>query len=232
MALISNSVKQVLKNVNTQPSDLKIFIQVKVWRSNNPLRLQRGSINGEVAHFLGSYEGPLPPNSDLEELFKEGNPTQKIQESVPILYGYYDKEIFPIIKGSTVSFFSSWDSYEFINSLFIKYKTNVLSFRVEVPQINPVLKGYTRGDARKIFGVRLEGIDFTTLDEKNDIDKWDVHSISLPVFLGEFKNHPLVVYQYECLEASRLAAALSSSSSSLVIPADYIPPLDIVKAAL
>lgn len=230
MALISNSVKQILDNVNTQQSDL-ISIQVKVWRSaNKELVLQKGS--GELAHFLGSYEGPLPSNEELEELFKEGNPSQKIQDNVPILYGSYEKEVFPIIKGSTISFFSNWESYEFINSLFTKHKTNVLSFRVKVPQINPVLKGYTRGDARKIFGVRLEGIDFTTLDE-TDIDKWDIHSTSLPLFLGEFKNHPWIIYQMECVEASRLAAALSSSPSpSLVIRTDDIPQFDIVKAAL
>jgi len=248
MSLLSNSVQTAIRKASVMDSQ-DIYIQANFWRKEGRSLVRQKGSTDEVAHILGSYEGPLPPNDELEKLFvKEGDIgdiKQIIKENIPILYGEGPEEgLFPIIKGSTLSFFISQMEYEKIEECFNENHCNAVTFRLKVPQVCPYLIGHTRGeDTRPIFSVRIN----TSLFENGiDVDVWNANVSTIPVFIpSPYENHPMIEFQKKAKALAAEAAAKqsrlrnadevnknTSRNGGLIIPSSLVEPIDPVKAAL
>ena len=212
-----------------QPESKDIYIQVHFWRTPElPLPHHKGSDlhpaeGGDMkgrCHFLGTYDGAMPKSEVLKALINEmrgKSREERIQllSQLDTLRVYYPElnggkgDILPVLKGSSVSFFSTWEDHQFIDRKMDELGVNAISFRVKVPQVARLFKGIAReDDMRPLFAATFYDISFKDINEE-DIAIWNAsETLTLPVIIpSHLENHPEIIYQREAMDKQQQRGA-------------------------
>lgn len=224
--LINSELVSELNSLSL-PESNEIDIQVTFWKSEGlPLPYQNGSElhpdeGGSpqgTCHILGTYQGPLPTNEEalnLVEALKGKSKKQKeevLKSQLELLKVYYPEDdlILPILKGSTLSFFSTWEDYQTLSKVLEQLQVNSITVRVTVPSVCKVFQGQVRDDSyTPLFSGVLYDVDFTNLPSTN-FAEWKASStITFPVLVDEeLLNTPQLRYQKECIQAQSTRGAM------------------------
>lgn len=224
--LINSELVSELNSLSL-PESNEIDIQVTFWKSEGlPLPYQNGSelhpdeggSSQGTCHILGTYQGPLPTNEEalnLVEALKGKSKKQKeevLKSQLELLKVYYPEEdlILPILKGSTLSFFSTWEDYQTLSKVMEELQVNSITVRVTVPSVCKVFQGQVRDDSyTPLFSGVLYDVDFTNLPPTN-FAEWKASStITFPVLVDEeMLDTPQLRYQKECIQTQKSRGAM------------------------
>jgi hypothetical protein len=229
------------------PDSNNIDIQVRVWRTEGlPWPHHNGSAlhpkdGGDIkgqCHFLGAYEGYLPTNEKAQQLLAELQGKSKeerdaiLAQHLELLYVFYPHlndgkgGVLPVLKGATLSFFSTWEDHQYIEGLMDKMGVNALTFRVTVPQVCTLFQGTAReATTRPLFSGTFYGISFLGAEEEGRVAEWrSSTTFTFPVILPpHVKALPELQYQQASIDVQQTKGAVAGLRNKRMLGKSELP---------